>query len=728
MAVEFEALRAGEEQEPQGGIRADAQDGDVRGRPGGNRLLGVLRSPLGWCAATLLLLVLLLAVFAPLLWSGRADAIDTGQILQGSSGRHWLGTDNLGRDIFYRLLVATRLSIALALLATALGVATGLVLGVAPALLGRRGGRMVTAVVNVAVAFPGLLLALFFAVVFGVGAKGAVLAIGFAMAPGFARLTQTLVASLSERDYVHAARVAGVGRVRVLTRHVLPNVSDPLIVNATIGAGGALLAFSGLSFLGLGVQAPSYDWGRLLGEGLNGIYTHPAAALAPGAAVVIAGLAFNLTGEAVAKAVGVPTASWSRALRPTKSPAATPATAVVPVADDAEAPNKQPVLRVEGLRVSFPGPDGPVTAVRGVGFHVGEGEAVGVVGESGSGKSLTALAVSRLVEHPGAVDADRIEFLGTSLLTEPAHGAVNRRLLGTSLAMVFQDPMTSFNPTMRIGRQLSETAEQHLGSSRPEALSRAVERLRQVRISAAERRAAQYPHELSGGMRQRAMIALALMGRPRLIVADEPTTALDVTVQRQVLRLLDRIRAADGVALLLISHDINVVAQTCDRVLVMYAGRIVEELPSDRLLTTAQHPYTRALIAAVPHMETELDRPLTVIPGRPVTPDRIPAGCAFAARCPFAQDRCRTDDPRLEMVEPGHRVACWYPQTDAEHGAAFIGERGELTAEDAELTAVDAEFIAVGAEPAAEEAGPTAEEPEPTAEEPEPLVEEGEQP
>jgi oligopeptide/dipeptide ABC transporter ATP-binding protein len=224
------------------------------------------------------------------------------------------------------------------------------------------------------------------------------------------------------------------------------------------------------------------------------------------------------------------------------------------------------------------------------------------------------------------------------------------------------------------------------------------------------------------------MIALALACRPALVIADEPTTALDVTVQRQVLRLLDTVRAGDGVALLLISHDINVVAQTCDRVLVMYAGRIVEELPSDRLLTTAQHPYTRALIAAVPHMETELDRPLTVIPGRPVTPDRIPAGCAFAARCPFAQDRCRTDDPRLETVEPGHRVACWYPQTDAEHGAAFIGERGELTAEDAELTAVDAEFIAVGAEPAAEEAGPTAEEPEPTAEEPEPLVEEGEQP
>ncbi|MEF9915437.1 dipeptide/oligopeptide/nickel ABC transporter permease/ATP-binding protein [Streptomyces sp. P5-A9] len=650
MAVEHRAPKAGEGHETHNGT----ENGDVLGHLGGSRWPGVLRSPLGFCAAGLLLLVLLLAAFGPLLWSGRADAIDTGRLLQGSSARHWMGTDSLGRDVFFRVLVATRLSVVLALLATLLGVVTGLVLGTAPALLGRRAGRMVTAVVNVAVAFPGLLLALFFAVVFGVGANGAVLAIGFATAPGFARLTQTLVASVDERDFVRAAHVAGVGRMRVLTRHVLPNIAEPLIVNATIGAGGALLAFSGLSFLGLGVQAPSYDWGRLLGEGLNGIYTHPAAALAPGVAVVIAGLAFNLTGEAAAKAVGVPAARGTRV-----PPAAAPAPSVPHHTAES---GEEPVLVVEGLRVSFPGARGPVTAVRGVGFSVGRGESVGVVGESGSGKSLTALAVSRLVEHPGVVGADRLEFLGTSLLSPGEGGAAMRTLLGTSLAMVFQDPMTSLNPAMRIGRQLAEVAEQHLGLNRREALSRAVERLREVRVPAAQRRAAQYPHEFSGGMRQRAMIGLGLMGSPTLIIADEPTTALDVTVQRQVLSLLGRIRAADGVALLLISHDINVVAQTCDRVLVMYAGRVVEELPSDRLLTAARHPYTRALIATVPHMETDLDRPLVVIPGRPATPERVPEGCAFAARCPVATDRCRTDDPPLRVSEPGHRVACWYPQ------------------------------------------------------------------
>src|SRR6478735_2203468 len=280
------------------------------------RWFAVLRTPIGITATVLMVGVLTLAVVAPILWTGQADAVDTSDILAGPSAEHWAGTDNLGRDIFYRVLVATRLSVELALLATAIAVVVGLVLGTAPFLLGRRSGRTVTASVNIAVAFPGILLALFFAVIFGVGATGAVLAIGLAGAPTFARLTQTLVASVAARDYVAAARVAGVGRVRILTRHVLPNISEPLVVNATIGAGGALLAFAGLSFLGLGVQSPAYDWGRLLYDGIGAIYVNPAAALAPGTAVLIAGLAFNLFGESVAKGLGVGAIGECRCRRP----------------------------------------------------------------------------------------------------------------------------------------------------------------------------------------------------------------------------------------------------------------------------------------------------------------------------------------------------------------------------------------------------------------------------
>jgi oligopeptide/dipeptide ABC transporter ATP-binding protein len=597
---------------------------------------------MGVSAAALLGVVLLLAILAPVLWSDQAERFDTAHILEGSSSAHWFGTDGLGRDIFYRVLVATRLSVALALTATAIGVVVGLILGTAAVLLGARIGRLAAAVVNIAVAFPGLLLALFFAVIFGVGPTGAVLAIGLAGAPGFARLTQTLVAKVAGLDYIAAARIAGVGRVRVLVRHVLPNVGEPLIVNATIGAGGALLAFAGLSFLGLGVQAPSYDWGRMLAEGLGALYIHPEAALAPGVAVIVAGLAFNLFGETLAKTIGLRTTSihMGAIRRPTPEP-------LIPMAGG-------PVLAVENLRVSF----GPVHVVRGVSFSLGRGEAVGVVGESGSGKSLTALAIGQLIEAPGVVDADRLEFLGSDLRRESTRA--QRQLLGTSFAMVFQDPMTSLNPTMRIGRQLAEVAQVHQGLSRRAALARAVDRLRAVRVPAPERRARQFPHELSGGMRQRAMVGIGLMGTPALIVADEPTTALDVTVQRQVLRLLEKVRAAEDVALLLISHDISVVRQVCDRVLVMYAGRIVEDLPADELSTAAGHPYTRALLAAVPDMTTDRERPLAVIPGRPADPtDRSP-GCAFAPRCPYADEQCVAADPDLVTDDQGRRVACWH--------------------------------------------------------------------
>ena len=627
-----------------------------RGTP---RWSGVWRTPTGTIAGVLLVGLLLLAAFAPVLWSDQANGFDTDHVLEGASRAHWVGTDNLGRDLFFRVLVATRLSIGLALLATAIALLLGLILGAAPLLLGRRTGRLVVAGVNIAVAFPGLLLALFFAVIFGVGRTGAVLAIGFAGAPAFARLTQTLAAGIAERDFVAAARIVGVGRLRLLVRHVLPNIAEPLVVNATIGAGGALLAFAGLSFLGLGVQPPGYDWGRLLQDGLSGIYIHPEGALAPGVAIVVAGLAFNLFGEAVAKSIGL---NGTVAAVPRQRQPAAPAGPAHRAEEELDPAGRETVLEVANLSVSFPGAAGRLTPVRGVSFTMGRGEAVGVVGESGSGKSLTALAVAGLVTEPGRMNADRLVFAGTDLRSTPAK--VRRRLLGTGFAMVFQDPMTSFNPTRRVGGQLAEVAREHQGLSRRQATERAVDRLRAVRVPAPQRRAGQYPHEFSGGMRQRAMIGMGLMGEPALIVADEPTTALDVTVQRQVLELLAAVRAADDVAVLLISHDVAVVAEVCDRVLVMYAGRIVEDLPAADLDTAGRHPYTRALAATVPDMHADLHAALPVIPGRPVDPAHQPVGCAYAARCPRADAHCVAVDPPLVPDGVGRRVACWHPGGD----------------------------------------------------------------
>jgi len=613
--------------------------------------LAIVRTPVGAASAILLSVLLVVAVLAPILWADRASTIDTGSLLQPPSHLHPLGTDELGRDILWRILVATRLSTELALLATLIGLGVGVVLGALPSLLGPRVGRLLTAGVNIAVAFPALLLILFFAVIFGVGERGAVLALGLASAPFYARLMQTLAASVTGRDYVAAARAAGVGRLRLLVRHILPNVGEPLIINATVGAGSTLLAFAALSFLGLGIQPPMYDWGRLLNGGLTGIYQNPLGALGPALTIVIAGLAFNLFGEAAAQVLGVRT--------PRQLPTL-PGGAPVAAHDVADATDA--VLVVRNLTVDVAGARGWVRPVRGIDLVIHAGEAVGLVGESGSGKSLTALAVTDLIAAPGRVAADRLQFEGESLLDR--HSRTRRRLLGTHLAMVFQDPMTSFNPVQRIGRQLAEVSREHEGLGRSEALTKAVDRLSAVRVPNPRRRALQYPHEFSGGMRQRAMIAMGLMGRPSLIVADEPTTALDVTVQLQVLQLLASVRAEQNAALLLISHDITLVQQVCDRVLVMYAGRIVEELPTGNLYDHARHPYTRALLAAVPDMELDCSAPLAVIPGRPPAPSEFPVGCAFADRCPAVGDRCLVEDPALSDVTADHRVACWHPQGD----------------------------------------------------------------
>jgi peptide/nickel transport system permease protein len=615
-----------------------------------------LRTPTGVLALVGVVLLTVLAIVAPMIWGDAARTPDVEHLLEGGSAEHPLGTDNIGRDLLARTLVATRLSLVLAVLTVLVGAGIGVPLGALPTVLGRRSARAAAAVTDLALAYPALLLAIFLGVILGAGPEAAVLALGIASAPAFARLTQTLAASVAGSDYVAAAHVLGLSRRRVLFRHVLPNIAEPIILNVTVAIGYALLALSGLSFLGLGVQAPSYDWGRLLTESLDRIYVAPEAALGPCIAIVVAGLAFNGLGESLAKAASTRT-SYAR---PPAAPAGSRFAATLPVADDVPAAD-DPVLLVEGLTVTFPTADGPITPVRGISFTVGDGERVGIVGESGSGKSLTALSLARLVPHPGTVSADRVEFLGREL--SGVRSTDRDRVLGTSMAMVFQDTATSLNPALRIGVQLSEVAEVHGELRRSDARRRAVERLRAVRLSGPERRLKQFPHELSGGMRQRVMIAVGLMGEPRLIIADEPTSALDVTVQQQILRLLKEIGDETGASCLLITHDIAVATELCDRILVMYAGRIVEDIDAARLWEGPAHPYTRALLAAVPDLETDRSVELASIPGRPPDVADLPVGCAFAPRCAFATDQCRQEAPPLRIDEnDSHRVACWHPQ------------------------------------------------------------------
>ncbi|MEU1600656.1 dipeptide/oligopeptide/nickel ABC transporter permease/ATP-binding protein [Streptomyces sp. NPDC005708] len=619
--------------------------------------------PTGMLGALGLLLLLFVAVAGPVIWGADASHLNVAAAQQGPSAQHLLGTDSLGRDMFARVMSGARLSLVLAVLATALGSAAGVLLGAFPTVLGRRGRRAWESVMNTAIAFPALLLALCVATVAGVGAKGAVWALGIASAPNFARLTYTLASSVSGSDYVLAARILGVSRPRLMLRHVLPNIAEPLIVTTTLQVGGMLIALSGLSFIGLGVQPPSYDWGRLLNENLNRIYTAPAAALAPGVAIVIAGLVFTALGESATALVraDAPPARLGRfggAPRPTAAPRPQAGPAgqkpAMPTADAGAY-----ALRVHDLSVVFPGPVGPVHTVRGVTLDVRRGERVGIVGESGSGKTLTAMAIAGLVPEPGRVTAARMEIAGRDPGTLRA--PERRRLLGSMTAVVFQDPLSSFNPALKMGRQLTEASEVHLGLPHAQAIRLAQDRLHQVRVPSPALRMAQYPHELSGGMRQRAMIAMGLMGEPELIIADEPTTALDVTVQEQIVRLLGQINQDTNAAVLMISHDISVVTSLCHRVVVMYAGHIVEDIDVASLLAGPAHPYTQALLASVPHMGSDRNQPLATIPGRPPQPLELPGGCAFAPRCPFASDTCRSRQPPLQARD-GRRVACWHPR------------------------------------------------------------------
>jgi oligopeptide/dipeptide ABC transporter ATP-binding protein len=331
-----------------------------------------------------------------------------------------------------------------------------------------------------------------------------------------------------------------------------------------------------------------------------------------------------------------------------------------------------PLLEIDDLRTHFFTTAGVVRAVDGVSYSVRAGETLGVVGESGCGKSVTALSVLRLVaDPPGRIVGGAIRFAGRNLLALSESAMEDIR--GNAISMIFQEPMTSLNPLMTIGRQISEAVVLHQGVGRREAMDRAVEALRRVHIPEPERRLHAYPHQLSGGMRQRAMIAMALSCNPKLLIADEPTTALDVTIQAQILELMRELQENSGTAIVLITHDMGVVAENADRVVVMYAGRKVEEAASDDLFDCPGHPYTRGLLGSLPNLEkaarTDTRRArLNEIMGMVPSLARLPQGCCFAPRCGFATVACRAAFPPLEQHRPGHWVACW-------HADRLLGDR-----------------------------------------------------
>ncbi|NQX17401.1 dipeptide/oligopeptide/nickel ABC transporter permease/ATP-binding protein [Rathayibacter sp. VKM Ac-2857] len=535
----------------------------------------------------LLGVIALTALIAPIALEGQATGLGGSPSL-GSTAEHPLGTDTLGRDMLARTLVATRSTVLMALAATVLSAIVGIAVGIGVWLAPRRVRELGLRAIELAVSYPTMLVAIIVAAILGQGVVQVVVAIAVANIAGFARLTANLASKIAASEYVTTARLTGVPTHLVALRHVLPNMAEPTLILVAGAFSGALVEISGLSFIGLGAQTPAFDWGTLLNDGLSRISVNPVVILGPALALTVASFAALLVGDGLAAAAN-PRSNTTRArmTRATGSATADSSTAAPAPADA--------VLVADGITVRH-GATGR-ELVSDLSFAIRRGEVLGIVGESGSGKSLTASVVAKLLGEGLEASARRLELGGTDLL-----GPVPDRVLAAKIGLIYQDPGTALNPAMVLGTQLSDVLRIRLRHSRRDALDLLLRGFRSVMLSDPEGRLRQYPHQLSGGMKQRAMIASAMSAKPDLLIADEPTTALDVTVQREVLSVLKRMNEDSGTAVLFISHDLGVVRALCDRVLVMKDGRIVERIDDIAHLSeeTVMHPYTRQLLAATP--------------------------------------------------------------------------------------------------------------------------------
>jgi len=586
-----------------------------------------------------------------------ATDLDLRMLPPGSEGRP-LGADELGRDMLSRLIWGLRVSLAVGISATVIAAVLGSLIGIFSAFYGGVLDNTLMRGVDMLMAFPYMLLALSIVAVLGPGLFNALIAISIVNIPFFARNVRGATVGLVRLEYVDAARLSGKSDMQILFGELLPNVLPVIFITISTTVGWMILETAGLSFLGLGAQPPTADLGSMLGEGRKSILTAPHVATLPGVVILVLVIGINLLGDGLRDVL-------DPYLRSGALVSPRPATDVDDqlrrrldrpqnvAAPDASTASTRPSLEVDQLQTWFWQKRGrrssAVRAADGVSFQVERGTALGIMGESGSGKSVTALSILGLVPTPpGRIMNGSIRYYGEELI-----GARIERLRhyrGNRIAYIFQNPMTSLNPLISVGEQIAESVRYHQSVGRGAARARALELMHKVQIPDAEARLDSFPHELSGGMRQRIGIAVALANDPDVIIADEPTTALDVTIQAQILKLLDSLRQSEGVALVFISHDFGVISEICDRVVVMYAGQVVESGTVDEIYRRPLHPYTRRLMECVPRLG-ERARTLEAIPGLPPALDDLPHGCRFADRCDVVMDECRVAPVSLRAVE-----------------------------------------------------------------------------
>ncbi len=593
---------------------------------------------------TTLLVLLVFAFGAPLIAPFDPAAMDVIGRNRPPSSEHWLGQDNFGRDILSRLLHGARVSLTVAILSAGLAMAIGVTLGLIGGYFRGLGEMLTLRLVDVVLSFPPILLALLIVTLFGPGVTTLTACLAILFAPGFARVTYGEVLSVRKQEYVEASRALGARSPRIITTTVLPNVAGPIIVQISLTIASAVLIESGLSFLGLGVVPPAPSWGLMIREA-RGTMSYTALPLIwPCLALIATVLIFNALCDGL-RDIFDP----KRKARATTPPAAVPFETVKP---DAEA-----LLHVHDLRTRIATGSGTVPAVDGVSLKLFRGETLAIVGESGSGKSMTGLSLMGLQPpDTGRIVSGNIWLRtrsGDQLDIAAADEETLRKIRGDEIAMIFQEPMTALNPVYSIADQIAEAVLQHRDISRDEAYNLAVDTLDKVGVPEPGLRARAYPHELSGGLRQRAMIAMAVALEPQVLIADEPTTALDVTIQAQILVLLKRLldESTSRPAMIFITHDLGVVAEIADRVMVFYAGRVVEEGRVDSVFAAPRHPYTRGLLDSAPEPGTQ--ERLRTIDGAVPNPLDLPPGCAFVPRCPLASEDCRKEAPSLYFTGQG---------------------------------------------------------------------------
>ncbi|ABR62458.1 dipeptide/oligopeptide/nickel ABC transporter permease/ATP-binding protein [Sinorhizobium medicae] len=552
--------------------------------------------------------ILLLTALAPILPLPDPNATAPADRLKPVlTAGHLLGTDQLGRDILSRLLWGTRVSVAVGFAATFIAAGIGSAIGI---VAGYAGGRIDNAMmrgIDMLMAFPYILLALAIVAALGPGLMNALYAIALVNIPFFARNVRGVTLGYAHREFVDAARLSGKGHLSIILTEVLPNVMPVIVITMSTTAGWMILETAGLSFLGLGAQPPQADLGSMLGEGRAQIFTAPHVSIVPGVMIFLIVISLNVLGDGIRDVLDPRLRSGALARPGPVTEVARDRTAPASTADDA-------VLVIEKLETGFRQGGEFIPAVRGVSLHVKPGKCLGLIGESGSGKSVTALSVMGLVASPPGVIRNGAVYVGNEdVLSMPETRLIAKR--GSRVAYVFQDPLTTLHPMVAIGRQVEESIAAHQSISAADCRKKAIELLEKVGIPDARARSVHYPHQLSGGQRQRVGIAMALANDPEIIIADEPTTALDVTVQARILELLRDLQRERGMALLFITHDFGIVSEFCDRVAVMKDGEIVETGETRQVLADPQHAYTKRLIACVPELGTGarfLDRVATL--------------------------------------------------------------------------------------------------------------------